>query len=295
MIEASLPASSPGSRVRDVDVMYTQDTIEGRLEKRSKGVFAPVGGKRLVAFIDDFNMPQKSVFGFIPPLELLKLWVDNGYWYDRLRCERKEVRDMQLLAAMAPPGGGRNPFSQRILSCFNMVCVSSPSDAQLRRIYSALLSAHLADFDDQIKPLGDSITQASLPPGCERDASSFHTIFVHCTVCFSSNLHGKHVHISGFEISKMTSCGLVISVLTVSPCCVQATVELYRNVVRELLPTPTKSHYLFNTRDLARVIQGTMRASKSFFDTKESMLALWVRLRLPLAIRWVGFPWGGSL
>lgn len=59
---------------------------------------------------------------------------------------------------------------------------------------------------------------------------------------------------------------------------VQATVELYRNVVSELLPTPTKSHYLFNTRDLARVIQGTMRASKSFYDTKESMLALWVRL-----------------
>jgi len=33
-----------------------------------------------VAFIDDLNMPQKSPFGFIPPLELLKLWVDNGFW-----------------------------------------------------------------------------------------------------------------------------------------------------------------------------------------------------------------------
>lgn len=64
----------------------------------------------------------------------------------------------------------------------------------------------------------------------------------------------------------------------------QATVELYRNVVRELLPTPTKSHYLFNTRDLARVIQGTMRASKSFYDTKESMLALWVRSPPPPAV-----------
>ena len=52
--------------------------------------------------------------------------------------------------------------------------------------------------------------------------------------------------------------------------------ELYRAVVQELLPTPTKSHYLFNTRDLARIIQGTTRASKSFFDTKESMLTLWV-------------------
>ncbi len=57
-----------------------QNTIEGQLEKRTKGVFAPAGGKRLVCFIDDLNMPQKSKFGFIPPLELLKLWVDNGFW-----------------------------------------------------------------------------------------------------------------------------------------------------------------------------------------------------------------------
>lgn len=63
-----------------------QDTIEGRLEKRSKGVFAPVGGKRLVAFIDDLNMPQKSAFGFIPPLELLKLWADNGFWCAYICC-----------------------------------------------------------------------------------------------------------------------------------------------------------------------------------------------------------------
>ncbi len=61
--------------------MRPQDTIEGKLEKRTKGVFAPAGGKRLVCFIDDLNMPQKSKFGFIPPLELLKLWVDNGFWY----------------------------------------------------------------------------------------------------------------------------------------------------------------------------------------------------------------------
>ena len=57
-----------------------QDTIEGKLEKRTKGVFAPAGGKKLVVFIDDLNMPQKSKFGFIPPLELLKLWIDNGFW-----------------------------------------------------------------------------------------------------------------------------------------------------------------------------------------------------------------------
>jgi hypothetical protein len=66
---------------------------------------------------------------------------------------------MQLLAAMAPPGGGRNAFSARIMSCFSLLCMTSPSDSQLRRIFSALLSSHLADFGDAIKPLGESITQ----------------------------------------------------------------------------------------------------------------------------------------
>lgn len=190
-----------------------QDTIEGRLEKRTKGIFAPPGGKHLVTFIDDLNMPQKSKFGFIPPLELLKLWCDNGFWYDRLKCEVKEVKDMQLFASMAPPGGGRNAFSQRVMACFSMICVSSPNDSQLRKIYGSLMSAHLADFDDQLKPMGDQIAAAS--------------------------------------------------------------VDLYRAVVNELLPTPSKSHYLFNTRDLAKIVQGTMQSTKSFYDTKDSMLALW--------------------
>jgi dynein heavy chain len=79
-----------------------QNTIEGKLEKRSKGVFAPAGGKNMVVYIDDFNMPQKSVFGFMPPLELLKLWADNGFWYDRAKQEVKSIKNMQLMATMAP-------------------------------------------------------------------------------------------------------------------------------------------------------------------------------------------------
>eukprot|EP00232_Nephroselmis_pyriformis_P029065 CAMPEP_0182867354 /NCGR_PEP_ID=MMETSP0034_2-20130328/8675_1 /TAXON_ID=156128 /ORGANISM="Nephroselmis pyriformis, Strain CCMP717" /LENGTH=4528 /DNA_ID=CAMNT_0024999703 /DNA_START=83 /DNA_END=13669 /DNA_ORIENTATION=- len=192
----------------------TQDTIEGKMEKRTKGVFAPQGGKKLVCFIDDLNMPQKSVFGFMPPLELLKLWVDNGFWYDRAKQEVKQIKDLQLLAAMAPPGGGRNPFSQRVQSCFYEINMIAPSDGQLKRIFGTMLNSKLSDFDDEIKPLGDSLTQAC--------------------------------------------------------------VEVYKQITEELLPTPSKSHYLFNTRDLAKVVQGVMQASKAYYDSKESVLSLFV-------------------
>lgn len=32
----------------------------------------------------------------MPPLELLKLWVDNGFWYDRQKQEVKQIKDMQV-------------------------------------------------------------------------------------------------------------------------------------------------------------------------------------------------------
>lgn len=37
---------------------------------------------------------------------------------------------------------------------------------------------------------------------------------------------------------------------------VKATIEIYHTIRAELLPTPAKSHYTYNTRDLSKVFQG---------------------------------------
>jgi len=69
-----------------------QEIIEARVEKRVKGVYVPIGGKKLLNFMDDFNMPAKDQYGSQPPLELLRLWLDFGFWYDRKNQLVKHVK-----------------------------------------------------------------------------------------------------------------------------------------------------------------------------------------------------------
>ncbi|XP_072845881.2 dynein axonemal heavy chain 1 isoform X3 [Pogona vitticeps] len=56
---------------------------------------------------------------------------------------------------------------------------------------------------------------------------------------------------------------------------VGATIQVYSTITSQLLPTPAKSHYTFNLRDLSKVFQGMLMAEPSKIEDKLQLLRLW--------------------
>jgi len=59
------------------------------------------------------------------------------------------------------------------------------------------------------------------------------------------------------------------------PKLIDSVLQVYDKVKKELLPTPSKSHYTFNLRDIWRVFQGICSASPKHTTEVKDLLKLW--------------------
>ncbi|NXH21208.1 DYH3 protein, partial [Bucco capensis] len=57
---------------------------------------------------------------------------------------------------------------------------------------------------------------------------------------------------------------------------VQATMVIYKMAVDNFLPTPSKSHYVFNLRDFSRVIKGVLLCPHTHLQDGDKLIRLWI-------------------
>jgi dynein heavy chain len=169
------------SRTSSNDV---QHNIESSVDKRTGSIYGPPSGKKLIVFIDDMNMPIVDVYGTQRPITLLLTLLSHGFVYDREKdLNQKTIKDLQYIAAMGPPGGGRNPVDPRFIARFNVFNLVAPSQDVLTSIYSAIIEQRTKEFSPDIQGVAAKLTGASLhlfsfimeklPP----TPSKFHYIF----------------------------------------------------------------------------------------------------------------------
>ncbi|XP_028903273.1 dynein heavy chain 14, axonemal isoform X3 [Ornithorhynchus anatinus] len=194
----------------------TQASILKNLIRKSKDTHGAPKNKKVIVFIDDLNMPIPERYGAQPPLELIRQFLDLGGFYNTEQLAWKNIQDISLVAACAPPSGGRNDISPRLLKHFCMLVMPHPSQNALHHIFQVHMGIYLQknNFLSDVQRCRDYLASSAL--------------------------------------------------------------ALYYNMCQSMLPTPAKCHYMFNPRDLFKLLQGLLQAHKTVIISKETTALLLV-------------------
>lgn len=139
-----------------------QSAVEVELEKRGGRNFGPPGGKAMTIFIDDISMPEINKWGDQPTLEMVRLIVEFGgfCFLDKdKRGDFKICEDLQYMAAMQHPTGGRNDIPNRLKRNFFIFNLVQPTITSINDIYGQMLAGRFppnqfsGDVIDVVKKL----------------------------------------------------------------------------------------------------------------------------------------------